>query len=359
MVASPLVDVIIPIHDTTRPLHRPLGSLLRSGLDPSGEMRITVVAHNVAAADVRSALKPGLAAHVRFLECLDGLPSPAGPRTLALEHSDGRYISFVDSDDYHDDGALKDWVSRAERDSLDAVLPLQRHDTGARIRTPPTRPWRTGDLHPVHDRLAYRTAPLALLRRSAIERVEARFETGVRNGSDQIFALKLWFGDTRVRLARGGPGYVVGSDAETRVTTQSHPLESELRATMKLFTNPWFLGLDESERLAVVVKFVRVQFMAGLAKRLRKPDWDDDSAEAAIEFLRAAAAASAPFLDSVSMADARLCIAVLNREPAEALAKLVRTRSAFGTPATVLTPTPRTAFAVNAPLRFMIASLLH
>lgn len=352
------MDVIIPVHDASRPLHRPVRSLLRSGLDPSGELRINVVAHNISASEVRDSLPAELATHLRFLECSDGIPSPAGPRTLALEHSDGKYVAFIDSDDHHDDGALGDWVARAERDNLDAVLPLQRHDTGARIRTPPTRPWRDGDLDPIRDRLAYRTAPLALLRRSTIERVDARFETGVRNGSDQIFALKLWFANTRVRLARGGPEYVVGSDAVTRVTTQPHPLESELRATTKLLTNPWLHSLSEPERLAIVVKFVRVQFMAALSKRLGSGDWNDTSLSSAIEFLHAAHHASPMFTDAIAVADARLCAAVLRRASADELALLARKRRAFGTPATILTPTTKTLFAVNAPLRFITASLL-
>lgn len=358
MADSPVVDVIIPVHDASRPLRRPIGSLLRSGLDPTGEMRITVVAHNVSANEVRNSLPDDFAAHVRFLECADGLPSPAGPRTLGLQHSDGTYVAFVDSDDHHDDGALKDWVGRAESRNLDAVLPQQRHDNGARIRTPPTRPWRTRDLHPIRDRLAYRTAPLALLRRDTIQRVDARFETGVRNGSDQIFALKFWFADTRVRLARGGPGYIVGSDAVTRVTTQPHPLESELRATMKLLGDPWFHELGDAAKHAIVVKFVRIQFMAGLSKRLGNANWDDDSAESAVDFLNAARRASPTFTDSISFADARLCQAVLRRAPADELAALVRRRSAFGAPQTVITPKLNTVLAVNAPLRFMAASAL-
>lgn len=356
---TPLVDVIIPIHDASRPLPRTLRSLTRSGLRLGEELRVNVVCHNIDVGEVRRLVGDDLANRVRFLECMDGLPSPAGPRSLALRNTDARYVSFVDSDDFLEDDALRSWVELADLHHLDAVIPAERHDNGRKIRTPVVRPRHSGNLDPIADRLSYRTAPLGLLRRSTIERVGAEFATGVRNGSDQIFALKIWFGDTRIRFGRGLPNYVVVSDATTRVSTQVQPLEDAFKATLLLFADPWFSGLELRERRAIVVKFMRVQFMAGVARRLDEGIWGDATAQSAVDFLRTAREVAPGFENSLSIADVRLCRAIIHNRQSDVLQSLMRRRRAFGWPTTVLTTNLRNFLLPDAPFRFMLAALLH
>ncbi|CAO1652886.1 glycosyltransferase family 2 protein [Salinibacterium sp. NSLL150] len=360
MNSAPIVDVIIPIHDSKRPLERTLESLLASGLTPGTELQITVACHNISAADIAANLTPELREIVRLIECHDNLPSPAGPRALALSQSTARYISFVDSDDTLDPHALAAWVALADKHALDAVIPPERHDTGKTIRTPPVRRFRRGNLDAVRDRVSYRTAPLGLIRRAAIERLGIEFGSGVRNGSDQIFALMLWFGSNAVRFARGGPGYIVGGDAETRVTTQMQPLAGELKATRDLLASPWFAALPVTSRRAIAVKFVRLQLFGGVDRRLHTRLWSAESKEAAAEFIRLLHNVAPGYLKSLSIADVQLCRSIVSTSSdAPELSTLMAKRRAFGRPATVLTHDLRSFFAPDAPLRYMIATVLH
>ena len=86
------------------------------------------------------------------------------------------------------------------------------------------RRFHRGDLDPVRDRLAYRTAPLGLLKRETVERLGLRFPEGLPTGEDQAFSARLWFEGRGLRYAAGAPRYVVGADAVTRVSTTPRPL---------------------------------------------------------------------------------------------------------------------------------------
>lgn len=360
MNSTPIVDVIIPIHDSNRPLERTVRSLLTTGLSVGSEVLITVICHNIAIAEISSKLPGQLRELVNFLELHDGLPSPGGPRTHGLERTNSRYISFLDSDDTFDPQALKIWVALAEAHSLDAVIPPERHDTGQAIRTPPVRRFRDGDLDPVRDRVSYRTAPLGLIRRAAIERLGLEFGTGVRTGEDQEFALKLWFGSDRVRFARGAPGYIVGGDAQTRVTTQLQPFADELMAPRDVIRSTWFSELPVLSRRAIAVKLVRLQLFGGVERRLAGDVWAAESQAAAAEFLGAIDLVASGYQNSLSVADIRMCNAISGQTSTSVeLSLLARKRRAFGHPSTLQTADLRNLFLPDAPLRYMIATALH
>jgi hypothetical protein len=333
---------------------------MNSELQVGTELRITIVCHNISSAEIASTLPIAQRDMVNFLEFRDNLPSPAGPKNFAVDQTNGRYIAFLDSDDSYDSGALREWSARAERRQLDAVIPPERHAAGGTIRTPVVRPFRSRNLNPLRDRLSYRTAPLGLIRRSTLAESRLVFAGGVRNGSDQIFGLKLWFDSKKIEFARGGPGYIVGADAQTRVTTQLQALGSELKATSDLFDDSWFSAQQLSSRRAIAVKSVRILFFGAVARRFETDSWTAESHREAADFLRLAARVAPGYTRTLSIADVELCRAVLDEGSLSAtLAALSVRRRAFGTPATVLTPRIWELLAIDAPIRFMFASLLH
>lgn len=333
---------------------------MNSGLQVGTELRITVVCHNISSPEIASTLPIAQREVVNFLEFRDDRPSPAGPKNFAVDQTNGRYIAFLDSDDSYDPGALREWSARAERRQLDAVIPPERHAAGGTIRTPVVRPFRSRNLNPLRDRLSYRTAPLGLIRRATLEESRLVFAGGVRNGSDQIFGLKLWFDSKKIEFARGGPGYIVGADAKTRVTTQLQALGSELKATSDLFDDSWFSAQPLSSRRAIAVKSVRILFFGAVARRFETDSWTADSHNEAADFLRLTARVAPGYDRTLSVADVQLSAAILLAETLPStLATLSRKRRAFGAPSTVLTPRLWELLATDAPLRFMAASLLH
>ncbi|MBU1250018.1 MAG: glycosyltransferase family 2 protein [Actinobacteria bacterium] len=359
---GPAVEVIVPVHDRARPLARAVASVAESGLSWGEQVIVTVVAHNLPI-DAVDGMLEGLPAGtvVTVLACDDGLPSPAGPRTLALERSRARYVSFLDSDDWFEPGALAHWLRLAERHGLAAVIAPERHASGRVVLNPPVRPLHVGALHPRRDRLPYRTALRGLLERAAVLDEGLRFSTGVTNGSDQPVSLGLWFSGRPLRFASRAPAYVLGDDAPSRVTRTPQPLDAEVAASAQLLRGPWFRSLALRDRQLVAAKMVRIHLLPGLA--LRTLDVTDDKAAHecahAAAFLHIARDAAPGLERSLSRTDERLVEQVLAAQPdLPRVRDLLAQRRRFTRPSTLLTRRLGDALRRDAPLRLAAASAL-
>jgi hypothetical protein len=358
MTVDPVVDAVIAVHDASRPVGRAVRSLTQSGLSVGDDLRITIVCHNISASAINSALPEALAARVRFLELADGIPSAAGPFTAGLEQATGRFVSIMGSDDYLEPGALARWLDASDRET-DAVIPPQKHADGSVIRTPPIRPFRRGDLDPVKDRLSYRTAPLGLIRRSAIDRLGLRFPAGLRTGEDQNFSSKLWFGGGVLRYAAGAPRYIVGADANTRVSTTSRPLETEFAFIDQLLGDPWFASLPVRSRRSIAIKLIRIHVFAGMLARIEAGVIDSADHSYVVGLIKRMRAAAPAFERPFSLADRRALDAIANPEvKPDEIARLTKARRRFGHPSTLVTRDIRGLIDVEGPLRFMVASAL-
>ncbi|MFI7484032.1 glycosyltransferase family 2 protein [Kocuria sp. M1R5S2] len=363
--ASPLVDVVVPVHSTTRPVGRAVASVVAGGLPVAapdaapraGAVRITVVCHNIGAEPIRDCLRPEHRSLVELVEWADDTTNPAGARNLGLERSTGRYVSFLDSDDALAPGALAAWVRTAERHGSDAVLPPLVRDTGRPVRTPVPRPLRRADLDPVRDRLAYRTHAFGLLRRAALLRVGARFDGGHATGEDQEFVARTWFGGGRLDLAPRAAAYVLHEGAADRISGAARPLAADLAAACGLLGGSWFAGLEEARRTAIAAKVLRVQFFA--AVQARSGQWSPEDARACREFTALVGSVAAPALEVLSRADRDVLeLAVRPDASAAGIAAASARRRRFGRPATLLTRDPRRLLHREAPPRFMAASLM-
>lgn len=268
-MSVPAVDVVIAVHDLSRPVGRAVRSVLE-GAD--GAARVTVVCHELTAESVAGVLPPELRAQVRLLEVADGTRSPAGPFNAGLDAAEAPFVAVMGSDDLLETGAVPAWL-RAAAGGADVVLAPMRHQSGETIPTPRTRLGRSRRLDLVKDRLAYRTAPLGLLRRSVLDDHGIRFTTGLRVGEDVAFSMRLWTLPLRVDLAAGAPRYVVGADAGVRVSTTLRPVQDELAAYDHLLDQSWFRQLPAPERRAVAVKTLRIHVLHAARRRPEPALW--------------------------------------------------------------------------------------
>lgn len=303
------VDVVVAVHDLGRPFARTVTSAL-TGNDGT-DVRVTVACHELDPDEVRPHL-PAEAAGVRLLEVRDGLGSPSGPYNAGLDAATGRWVSIIGSDDHLEPGALAAWARLGDRLGSDAVLAPLRLVGGAPVRTPRVRVGRTRDLDPVRDRLAYRTAPLGLLRRSTLDRLGLRLTPGMRSGGDVAFTARLWNAGVRVDLAAGAPAYVVGTGATTRVTTTVRPVDTELRAFADLVGQPWLARLPEERRRALAVKTVRIHLLGALRRRPAETAWREGEVAWLRDLLRQWVGLAPGVLDPFSAADRALLEAVLD-----------------------------------------------
>lgn len=261
------VEVILAVHDLRRRVDRAVGSVLRQGANVSA----LVVCHNLDADAVRASLgELGGRDGVRFLEHRDSLASPSGPFNAGIRQSSAQWVSIMGSDDELADGAVEAWLAAARPDT-DAVIPrLVRGPERVVVRSPPVRPvrlvGRARTLDAVKDRLSYRSAPLGLVRRSAVVRLHLELEEGARNGGDLPFATDLWFGG-RIAAALDGPPYIEHADAPVRVTHEAKPVMDELAPVSRLLGAPSLAGRGRAEREAIAAKLFRRNVKGAVLKR--------------------------------------------------------------------------------------------
>lgn len=296
--------MIIAVHQIDRPIDRAVRSVL-SAAKP-GQARVLVVCHGLPKSEVKAKLGEELAKQVTLLEHVDGIPSAAGPFNAGLTAAEAEFVSIMGSDDYLLAGSLSSWIEQATSQQLDAVLAPIVMQSGAQIRTPRLRPLRHKTLDPVRDRLAYRTAPLGLLRLAALRTPKLRFGEGFRTGEDIGLALKLWFGGTRIAMASTDTSYLVGEDAVERVTSVRLPLADEFAPLFQLLDDPWFDGLSASRRRSIAVKFARIHLLPALLVRGIEHDWAGDDGQTARRLLSLLENRAAGFDHPFSRADLKL-----------------------------------------------------
>ena len=376
------VDVVVAVHDLARPVEGTALSALRgadlAGVLPSGHrVRVTVVCHGLDAADVRrrvegtleAAGEEDLAVHVRYLELRDGLRSPAGPFNAGLAAADGRWVSIIGSDDRFGDGALGHWAALADELGTSWLIPPLQTDTGEVVPTPRTRPGRTRDLDLVLDRLAYRTAPLGLLRRSTLvdlgllvsgaEHPTGPLTPGLATGEDVELSLRLASSGERVDLAAGLPPYVIGTGgtsmtgdtdgtaresgrtAPARVTHTRRPVADELAAHARLLDLRWVAALPAAARRAIVVKTLRIHVLGAVRRRPSPLDWAPGEAAWVRSLTRDLLALGPDAERTLHRADRQLLDAVLTAPDTDALAAASRRRAGASRWDILLTPDPR------------------
>lgn len=266
-----VVEAVIASHDPQRPLERLLRSVLaqRTALEGLGaQLRTTVVCHNREVDEIAGPIAAQVRDQVDFLHLADGIYSPAGPINHGLAASEATWVTTIGSDDTLADGALAAWYRTGRDLDADAVLAPIRVPHGV-VRTPFVRPSRPRLLDPVRDHLAYRTAPLGLLRRETLRRIGFAYtQARLIAGSDIEPGLRLWFRGGRITYPYGAPAYLVSEEmGRTRVTSTVGRVRSETGWLAPLLTQDWLRGARLEERQEIATKLARTQLVNAVRRR--------------------------------------------------------------------------------------------
>lgn len=351
--ADPQVDVVIAVHTSTRPIARAAASALRN----DAAVRVTVVAHNIDASVIRSNLGD-LAddPRVRLLHLHDGIPSPAGPMNLGFAHATGEFVSLLGSDDEFEVGALDAWLDIASREGADVVIaPI--NDLG---RTPdpypPIRRGRTSGLDPDRDRLAYRSAPLGLVSRARFGHL--RFAEGLGSGEDLPFVTSLWFTGAAISFHPTSPGYLGHIDEPDRVTAEPRPLADDFLFLDFIERGDAFPRMRRRERVALVVKILRIHVFDAIAARVTDDGFPEDQRRALSTVLRKLRGWAPGATALLAWSDSRALKAALQRSaPAALIRERLDARWRYGSPATLIASNPLLTLHRHAPFRTLSAGI--
>lgn len=309
------VDMIVAVHDTRRDIRRAVGSILADG-DPT--IRAFVVAHNIDRAEVERELSDLIEAHpsrLRIDELKDGIPSPSGPFNFGMERSDAEFVGIMGSDDELDQGAIAQWRQNARRHQADAVIAkVVRGEQRTLVRSPPKRLFRTGVLDFAKDRLSYRSAPLGIMRRASVARLDLRLLEGARNGGDLPFVTRLWeLG--RVVPAHGLAAYIEHADAPVRVTHVAKPVAEELSAIGATLADPVVMNMSKAHKDALVTKLLRRNLTDSVRKRDGGRGFTDDDFLAMREIVRCLDSVSPGARRMLSIAQSRMFDELVSQTP--------------------------------------------
>jgi hypothetical protein len=346
------VDVVIPVHRADRPIARAVGSILDH---TRAQVRVTVVCHEVATAEIAQALGSASSdPQLRLLAHRDGTDSPAGPINAGLDAASAPFTALLDSDDTYEPGAIDAWLGVQRRDDAEAVIPMFRYADAGSARTPPTRPGRRRRLDGVRDRLAYRTRMHGLVARSRFG--DVRMTPGLATGEDVLQGARVWFSDARISFARRAPGYLVHLDASERASATPRPARDSL-AFLDAVLSPE-LNLTDRQCEALVIKVLRTHVM-DVARSALDAAAPHEQLDAVADSLRRLRSASPGAASALSRRDGRILEQIERTgRDLRTLAQDLAVRTDYRRPANLVPSDPRRILAREAPLRLVGAVAL-
>ncbi|WP_372499353.1 glycosyltransferase family 2 protein [Streptomyces lichenis] len=152
---------------------------------------------------------------------------PGGPRNKGLSLARGRFVFFLDADDYFGEEALERMVAMADRAGTDVVLGKV---VGVNRGAPKSMWKKTVEHADVYaSNVMYTLSAQKLFRRELLVRHGMRFDTSMRTGEDALFTLEAYLRGSGVSVVADYTCYhLVGRDDGVHLTKSgSHAIRFE------------------------------------------------------------------------------------------------------------------------------------
>ncbi|MFB7913380.1 glycosyltransferase family 2 protein [Streptomyces sp. NPDC056061] len=160
---------------------------------------------------------------------------PSGPRNVGLGLARGRYVFFLDADDYFGEEALERMVAMADRAHTDVVLGKVVGVNRGAPRSMWTATKERVDVY--NSKVIYTLSAQKLFRRELVERLGLRFDEGLKTGEDALFTMEAYLRGAGVSVISDYVCYhLVGRDDGKQVTKSGTYLWrfDSMRAMMEL-----------------------------------------------------------------------------------------------------------------------------
>jgi poly(ribitol-phosphate) beta-N-acetylglucosaminyltransferase len=191
------VSVVVPVYNPGRYIDDCIASMLRQSL-PLDEYEAVFV--DDGSTDGTGARLDALAAEHPHISAIH-IPNsgwPGRPRNVGMDAARGKYVYFVDQDDWVADEALERMYDRAERNHADVVVgKVVGHGPGVSRRLFERN---IDDAKPLETPLLELLTPHKLFRRSFLTDHEIRFAEGPRRLEDHLFVTTAFLAAKRISI---------------------------------------------------------------------------------------------------------------------------------------------------------------
>ncbi|MFG3342759.1 glycosyltransferase family 2 protein [Glycomyces sp. NPDC048151] len=191
-MSTPLVSVVMPVHNAMPYLLKGLQSVVDQSI---GAENLEIIAVDDGSTDGSGeALDKFALDHPDLLRVVhqEASGTPSAPRNLAMDMARGRYIQFLDADDYLGEEALERMVAVAEKHGSDVVLGKLVSVGGRRVAGSMfDRDQPRADLY--SSRVYWSLGAWKMYRREMLDQHGLRFRTDRRTGEDRPFVFLSYF----------------------------------------------------------------------------------------------------------------------------------------------------------------------
>jgi glycosyltransferase involved in cell wall biosynthesis len=194
---------------------------------------------------------------------------PSGPRNVGLELARGRYVFFLDADDYLGDEALERMVAMADRAGTDVVLGKMEGVNRGVPRSMFTRTLERADVYT--SMVIFTLSAQKLFRRELITRLGLRFDETLTTGEDALFTMEAYLSGNGVSVVADYVCYYLVSRDDGKHATQRGSYTARFEAIQALMELIARLVPPGAERDQLMVRPFTIgllqQFGVGLLKR--------------------------------------------------------------------------------------------
>ena len=182
---NPLVSIIVPVYNAKKYLSRCIDSILGQSFT-----NFELLLLNDGSQDNSGKICDGYAANdnrVRVFHKENGGVSAA--RNYGLDNATGKYVCFVDADDWVDKDYLKQLLPNAEEEMVVCSIGYEGNTNKNLCISNKKRNKKCieSTLHQMIDHMAICSPCCKIMRRDIIERDQIRFDTDVSAGEDMLF----------------------------------------------------------------------------------------------------------------------------------------------------------------------------
>ncbi len=217
------ISIIIPVYNAEKHVSVALDSLVHQTMDKEDFEVICIDDCSTdSSIDVIESFRDKLP-NLMIIEREKGSGGPMIPRNQGIEAANGKYIGFLDNDDFYGEETLERFYINAEKADADVIIGKY---VGVNGRNVPQSQFTNGvnlNADILKQNLVYTLAPHKLFSKRLIDRLTLRFDPKAVVGEDQLFVMTAYIHAENIAVLSDYDYYFVVKRGEENLSLKQFP----------------------------------------------------------------------------------------------------------------------------------------